>query len=106
MARNRTTTTDTAAEGAPTSDNATAATEAKKPTARRLYLVSEQPTGDAAEGAPGKPVALVEASSAAQAVDFHTGAHKFTAKYAEQTDLFAAAKAGLEVQLAPVKDAQ
>lgn len=104
MAKRSTQTPDTT-EGPAADTSVTTETPATKKSARRLYLVSEQVTGDAVEGTVGKPVALVEASSAAQAVQFHTGAHKFVAVYADQAELFAAAKAGLEVQSAPTKDA-
>ncbi len=77
---------------------------ATRPTSTRLYLISRLPGPDDVVTSP-IPVALVEASSPAKAIDYHTGAHTLTAKYAEQADLYAAAKAGIEVKYAPKESA-
>lgn len=80
------------------------AEKAARATSTRLYLISRRPGPDDT-GIDPIPVALVEASSPAKAIDYHTGAHTLTAKYAEQADLYAAAKAGIEVKYAPKESA-
>lgn len=63
---------------------------AKRTNGSRIYIILEA----------DKPKALVEATSGAAALRHFTGADKYAVRYAEQTDLFAAAKANLEVQKA------
>jgi hypothetical protein len=59
-----------------------------KPKDKRLYIV---------RGTDGKPFALIEAQNQAQARN-HWSARTATVAYAEQTDIIAATKAGLEVE--------
>lgn len=69
-------------------DSTAAATPRTRTNGSRIYIVLEA----------DKPVALINAVSPAQALRHFTGADKYVVRYAEQADLFAAAKANLEVQ--------
>lgn len=57
-----------------------------KPRATRLYIVRDK---------EGSPVALLEAQTPAQCLGY-MARQSWTAAYAEQTDIIAATKAGLE----------
>lgn len=58
------------------------------PAKKRQYIVLDR--------TDGKPVALIHATSLAQTRN-HIAAERFVIRYAEQGDVFAAAKAGLEL---------
>jgi hypothetical protein len=64
-----------------------------KPSSTRMYIVSEA----------DKPIALVTASNAAAALR-HVVQPKFTVEYAEQADIIAACKAGIEPETASGED--
>lgn len=56
---------------------------------KRVYVIKDSKTNE--------PVALINASNSAQA-DRHFMSKKFTTEYAEQNDMFKAAKAGVEIE--------
>lgn len=64
------------------------ATKSPVPQKKRQYIVLSRDDG--------KPVALINAVSLAQTRN-HIASEKFVIRYAEQGDVFAAAKAGLEL---------
>lgn len=61
----------------------------EKTPATRVYVVIDRESGD--------PVALVDCGNAAQA-DRHFMGRKYETRYAEQADMYKAAKAGIEVE--------
>jgi hypothetical protein len=72
----------------------------KKPAATRLYIVLDN--------VDSKPVALIDATSVAQARS-HFSRRAHSVKYAEQSDIMTAVKAGIEVEKAaaePEPDAE
>lgn len=72
-----------------TTDATAGANTEKKPQATRVYVVTDNATG--------KPIALIDTTSEAKARAHHAD-KTFTVKYAEQKDIFAAAKEGIEIQ--------
>jgi len=75
--------------------------KSKEPPATRLYVVNERgvTNPETGETAADKPVALINAQNAAQAAK-HFLHRKYAVTFAEQRDVFAAAKAGVEIETA------
>jgi hypothetical protein len=64
-------------------------TETKKPAAKRVYVVIDRENG--------KPIALIETTSEAKARAHHSD-KTVEVRYAEQKDMFEAAKEGVEIE--------
>jgi hypothetical protein len=66
-----------------------------KPAATRLYVIVETTPTTEDNAASTHPVALIRSTSAAAALK-HFVTPKYVAQFAEQEDLYACAKAGIE----------